>query len=131
MQDRPDADELLIAVAEFLREQAAPHLQGQRAFHARVAANLIDLVRRQIAPAGDSEADERRGLHALLHADGTLAELNLHLCQHIADGTIGLHTPGLADHLWRVTLAKLAVDQPHYDTFRRLSALPPPPEAPR
>ena len=34
----------------------------------------------------------------------------------------GLHTPGLAEHLWQTTLDKLAVDQPGYDSYRRESA---------
>ncbi len=29
-----------------------------------------------------------------------------------------LETPGLADHLWETTLAKLAVDQPNYWGYR-------------
>ncbi len=29
-----------------------------------------------------------------------------------------LATPGLADHLWTVTLDKLAVDQPTYAAYR-------------
>ena len=33
-----------------------------------------------------------------------------------------LHTPGLVTHLWRVTLDKLAVDQPGYDSYRRVRA---------
>ncbi len=126
MHDRPDADELLVAVAEFLREQAAPQLQGHAGFHARVAANLVDLVRRQIALAAAADADELQSLRALLQAQGTLAELNHQLCGRIAEGEMGLHTPALIDHLWRVTLAKLAIDQPRYDTFSRLSARPPP-----
>ncbi len=31
---------------------------------------------------------------------------------------MGLATPGLAEHLWAVTLAKLAVDQPTYWGYR-------------
>ena len=119
MQDRPDPDELLAAVAAFLREQAMPQLKGQAAFHARVAANAVDIVRRQLRLAPDAEAAERERLRALLGADGSLRELNQRLCRAIADGTLGLHTPGLLDHLWRVTLDKLAVDQPHYATYRR------------
>lgn len=118
MLDRPDPDELLAAVAAFLREQAMPQLQGQAAFHARVAANVVDIVRRQWRLAPVAEAAEHERLRALLGGDGTLAELNGRLCAHIADGTIGLQTPGLLDHLRRVTLDKLAVDQPTYAGHR-------------
>ena len=49
MLDQPNPDEVLEVVAQMLREQFAPQLPGSAAFHARVAANAIDLVRRQIA----------------------------------------------------------------------------------
>ncbi|MBN8509569.1 MAG: hypothetical protein J0L57_13285 [Burkholderiales bacterium] len=124
MQDRPDPDELLAAVAAFLREQAMPQLQGQAAFHARVAANVVDIVRRQLRLAPAAEAAEHERLRQLLGADGSLEELNARLCARIADGTIGLHTPGLLAHLRRVTLDKLAVDQPTYASYR--CALAPP-----
>ena len=128
MQDQPAPDDLLAAVAAFLREQASPQLAGQSAFHARVAANALDIVRRQLALAPRAEADEWQRLRTLLQADGSLAELNAALCQRIADGTIDLQMPGLQAHLWRTTLDKLAVDQPGYETYRRLQSgqdLPP------
>jgi hypothetical protein len=37
----------------------------------------------------------------------------------IAAGAVDLNTPGLAEHLWATTLAKLAVDQPTYASYRR------------
>jgi hypothetical protein len=128
MHDQPDPDDLLRAVADFLREQAVPQLQGQAAFHARVAANLVDLVRRQIAQAPQADALERAGLQALLQADGSVAELNRLLCARIAGGELDLASPKLVEHLWQVTLAKLAVDQPGYQTYRRAVAAAHPPE---
>ena len=41
MQDRPDIAELLEAVTAFLREQVVPATEGQVAFYARVAANIV------------------------------------------------------------------------------------------
>jgi Domain of unknown function (DUF6285) len=122
MQDKPTPDDLLAAVAGFLREQAIPQLQGQVAFHARVAANTVDIVRRQLALAPAADAEEARRLRALLGTSGTLAELNVLLCRRIADGEMDLNTPALVPHLWRVTLDKLAVDQPGYESYRRVRA---------
>jgi hypothetical protein len=120
MQDTPSPDDLLAAVAGYLREQAIPQLQGQAAFHARVAANAIDIVRRQLLLAPAAEAAEAERLRALLGTQGNLAELNGLLCQRIANGEMDLSTPGLVPHLWRVTLDKLAVDQPGYESYRRV-----------
>jgi Domain of unknown function (DUF6285) len=127
MQDIPSPDDLLAAVAGYLREQAVPQLQGQTAFHARVAANAIDIVRRQLALAPAADAEEIERLRDLLGADGSLVELNRLLCQRIASGDMDLSTPGLGPHLWRVTLDKLAVDQPGYESYRRVRAADPHP----
>ena len=140
MQDSPSPEQLLAAVARFLRDEAGPALagagQGALAYQARVAANMLDTVRRQglLAPAAD--AAELARLQALLGSRdrdagaGSLPALNPRLADSIAAGALTLDTPGLADHLWHTTLAKLAVDQPGYETYRRLAATDPAPPAP-
>lgn len=130
MQDLPNPEQLLAAVARFLRDDAGPalarHGDNALAYQARVAANMLDMVRRQGLLAPAAEAAECQRLRALLGRTddagaagdaGTatdLAALNQQLTERIADGRLGLDTPGLADHLWRTTLDKLAVDQPTY-----------------
>ena len=57
-----------------------------------------------------------------MDADADLARLNQGLAERIASGALDASSPGLTEHLWRTTLAKLAVDQPGYDTYRRLLA---------
>ena len=138
MQDLPGPPELMAAVAGFLRHDASPALArhvpgsgadpasagsngGALAYQARVAANMLDIVRRQAALAPAADADERQRLQSLLGRDGDLATLNQGLADAIASGTLTLATPGLAEHLWRSTLDKLAVDQPAYDTYRRFT----------
>ena len=44
--DRPTAVELLAAVRGHLAEHIAPLLEGQPAFHLRVAGNVLALVER-------------------------------------------------------------------------------------
>jgi hypothetical protein len=119
MQDQPSAVELVDIVADFIRNHAMPQLQGHAAFHARVAANALDIVKRelQLAPKAGSEEHER--LKKLLGHDGTLDELNRDLCARIETGELSLETPGLAEHLWAVTMTKLAIDQPNYSGYVR------------
>jgi hypothetical protein len=117
MRERPDASLLIAAVAAFLRDDALPRLDGRVAFHARVAANALDIVRRELETAPAAETAEHERLRALLGRDGTLDALNRELCARIADGSMTLVAPGLADHLWAVALAKLAVDQPTYSGY--------------
>jgi hypothetical protein len=119
MQDPPTVTELLEAAAAFLREVAVPQLSGHAAFHARVAANALDVVKRELALRPAAERDEHARLTALLHTDGSLEELNALLSRRIAAGELSLQTPGLAAHLWATTLAKVAIDQPTYASYRR------------
>ena len=125
MQDSPDPEDLIQAVAKFLREQAGPALgqAGEAAlgYQSRVAANMLDIARRQLLLAPAAAARELTSLQGLLGQDGDLAGLNQKLAEGIASGAIAPDDPGLAEHLWASTLAKLAVDQPGYETYRRLS----------
>lgn len=119
MQDEPTPAEILASVAAFLREALLPLLPSHAAFQARVAANAVDLVRRQIELAPATDAAERERLRRLLGHDGSLEALNRELSHRIASGAIGPETPELLEHLWQTTLAKLAVDQPGYASYRR------------
>ena len=143
MYDQPTPEELLAAVSRYLRDDAGPALGASGpqahgaalAYQARVAANMLDMVRRQGMLAPVAEPAECARLQALLgeptgsaeRAD--LAALNQRLTDRIADGTLGPATPGLADHLWRTTLDKLAVDQPGYATYLRCIAAAAPAES--
>jgi hypothetical protein len=65
MQDRPTADELLTAVEHFLDDLTA-NLDGSRSFHARVAANAVRIVRREIQTEDEALAAEWAGLDSVL-----------------------------------------------------------------
>ena len=119
MQDEPTPEELIKAVADFLRNDIAPEISGHLAFKLRVSINALDLVTRQIALEQVSDAAEIARLSRLLAMQGSLGELNRALADRIAKGEVDLRTPGLADHLWRTTMDKLAVDQPNYASYRR------------
>jgi len=54
MTDRPSSRELLSAVERFLDEDLVPDLKGRRQFLARVAANALRLVAREMATESPS-----------------------------------------------------------------------------
>jgi hypothetical protein len=122
MREQPSAAELIDAVAEFITRDVAPTLSGRLAFHARVAANVLAIVKRELelGPAAD-RADATR-LGALLGTEGDPAALTEELCRRIETGEIAAENPALIEHLWATTLATLAVDQPGYATYRRIVA---------
>lgn len=119
MHDRPSAAQLVAAVRDFLERVAQPELSGHSAFHARVAANALAIVERELSLAAGQDAAERERLRGLLGGDGPLEAQNRELCRAIRAGEITLDTPGLLEHLRATTLAKLAVDQPNYSAYRR------------
>jgi hypothetical protein len=49
MQDRPTAIELLQAVRDFLERDVLPGLEGRKRFHGLVAANVLDILGRELA----------------------------------------------------------------------------------
>ena len=119
MQDEPTPEELIKAVADFLRDEIVPEIKGHNAFKLRVGINALDLVTRQLTLAQASDAAETARLSRLLGMQGSLLELNRALSERIASGESDLQTPGLSEHLWQTTLAKLAVDQPNYGSYKR------------
>ena len=119
MQDEPTPIELTKAVADFLRSDITPLITGHQAFKLRVAINALDLVTRQLTLEEGSDAREAERLRALLGMDGVVTALNRVLAERIAKGEVDLATPGLAEHLWQITMDKLAVDQPNYASYKR------------
>ena len=118
MQDQPTPSEIIGAVAVFLKSVVAPQTTGAISFQARVAANALEMMRRQLDLAPAQDAAELARLKALLGRDGDLADLNAELARRIETGETDLSTPGLAEHLWATTMAKLAVDQPTYAAYQ-------------
>ena len=119
MQDQPTPSEVLGAVALFLKNIVAAETAGATSFQARVAANALEMMRRELDTAPAEDAAETARLKALMPGEeGTLFQLNAELCRRIEAGDIDLSTPGFKEHLWLTTLAKLAVDQPTYGGYR-------------
>jgi hypothetical protein len=119
MQDEPTPEELIKAVADFLRNDIAPLITGHHAFKLRVSINALDLVGRQLKLEQGSNTAEAARLSEILAMRGSLPELNRVLAERIASGEVDLQTPEVAEHLWRTTMDKLAVDQPNYGSYRR------------
>lgn len=66
MQNEPDAAELLAVVGEVLIQEVVPQLTGATQHHARVAANLVAIVEREIRLAATNDEFELARLRSLL-----------------------------------------------------------------
>jgi len=117
--DRPSVDELLEAVEEFLRDHAMPALPGHLSFHARVAANVVGITRREIAQSDQIEADQLQRLVGILKHEGSLKDLNRELSEKIRSGDIKWDDPVLMDHNQKFAIEELGVDNPRYSTFKK------------
>ncbi|MCH7617272.1 MAG: hypothetical protein J4O14_09555 [Chloroflexi bacterium] len=124
MQDRPTYDELLAAVEHFLDTEIVPNVPGSRGFHARVAANAIRIIRRELSNEEDQLAAEWSGLDAVLgpaerpagrkQLRTALLERNEALCTLIRSGDAddGEAARKVLEHVQRTVRDKLTVSDP-------------------
>ena len=112
--DTPTTEELLRSVSDFLRADVRAATEGRDNFMALVAANSVDIVRRELELAPRHRSAEHSRLTDLLGIDGSLDELRWSLTDGLRGGAIGLDHPGLADHLRATVVNQLAIDQPRY-----------------
>jgi hypothetical protein len=66
MHDRPAVDELLQALELLLDEQFVPQLEGSHSYNARVASNVVKMIRRELQLDERQLDAEWRGLDQLL-----------------------------------------------------------------
>jgi hypothetical protein len=125
VNDAPTAEELLRAVERFLERDVVPRLEGVPKFHARVAANVVAMVAREIETADAQEHGEWQRLGTLLGRDdecpteralrrGGLGERNDELARRIRAGEAdaGPWRAELLAHLRQTVDDKLSVSRP-------------------
>ena len=114
MIDRPDAETLLVAMAEALTRDVLPATKGAATHTARVVANLCSVLARE-AQLGDAARTATRGaLAELLGRHDALPELVRALDERLREGD-----PTFEAEAHAVLLAdvrrRLAIDKPGYD----------------
>jgi hypothetical protein len=114
LQDRPTAAELLDAVREFLERDVGPAVDGRLAFHARVAANVLAIVERELTLGPALETAERERLAALLGRDGSVDELTAELARRIRDGSLDGRRAEVTALVRESVRAKLTVANPRH-----------------
>src|SRR5208283_3606105 len=73
MQDRPTSVELLEAAADFVDRELVPAIEGARQFQARVVANVMRIVAREIKLEDPLVRSEVKALARLLGRDALRA----------------------------------------------------------
>lgn len=127
MQQSPTAAELLATVMEVLGDEVVPSLTGPVQHHARVAANLVAIVERELRLGGDAATREHDAIAALLDdvGDGG-ADRNLDLAtlrgQLAAELRRGMADDGATnERVWRTLMAvvrdDLTIAKPGHDAW--------------
>lgn len=112
--EMPRADELLESTAGFLRDEIAGATKGRLSFMARVAANSLEIVQRELLLGATRAAREASGLERVLGQGGGRQAL----CEGLRSGVIALDRPGLVEHLRQAVADQIAIDQPKYPGYR-------------
>jgi len=116
--DMPRTDELVSSVRDYLRTDVMPATEGRTSFLARVAANSLDIVLRELSLGAAQRALELTRLQKLLRSNDDLEALRWRLVNALRDGSMPLDEPGLADHLRQTVVNQLAIDQPGYSGLK-------------
>jgi hypothetical protein len=118
MAEQVEAVVLIEAVADFIRSIEA-ELSGRSAFHAKVAANALGIVARELRQ--NPAAAEQAALAGILGHDAGVDALRAELCGRLRNGQLTPETPGLLEALQMAVVARLSVDNPRYATLGRLA----------
>jgi hypothetical protein len=105
---RPTAAELVAAVAEFLETDVRAATGGQVNFHARVAANALRIVERELLDDGEEECGAALAGLGFAHEE--------QLAAAIRAGELDARADDVAACLRTLVRRRLAVAHPGYDS---------------
>jgi aminoglycoside phosphotransferase (APT) family kinase protein len=108
LQGRPTAAELVASVREYLRNDIVEATDGRLQFHARVAANVLAVVERELELGPDGERSHQERLAAL----GVNTEKDL--AAAIRAGALEDRAGEVDEAVWTAVTTKLAVANPSH-----------------
>lgn len=126
MQDRPTVPELLKAVTHLLDKELVPALTGSQQFYARVSANVLRMVMRELEHEDEQLQTEWERLNTLLSPierpttptglRQAIRQRTEALCQRIrrGDADAGPYREQVLAHLRETVQEKLLVSNPQW-----------------
>jgi len=118
MHDRPNAAELLEAIAISLETEIMPALAGGLEYRARVAVNLARILERELQLGPAALAREQALIEALVGPGESLLELNTRLAVRLRSGDADPDFERRAHAaLVEIARAKLAIARPGYAIY--------------
>ena len=119
MQDPPEKEALLFAIARFLEEDVRPLVKDPRVnFRILIATHLAATVANECRTGGADEAAALARLRVLYTdaGDASFRALEARLAKDIRDGALTGREDDVRSHVKATLLAKLAVNSPRFDT---------------
>ncbi len=113
----PGSDELLTSVRDLLRGDIMAETAGRTNFLARVGANSLDIVLRELEHGPANHARQHADLEALLGKTGDFEALQWELVHALRAAALPLDHPGLAAYLRQAAADQIAIDQPKYSGY--------------
>ena len=109
------ADELLLAIGDFLRSDLLPQLEGFSAYTTRVAANSLGIVAREIQLRPELERLDAKAAAAygMQSEDGPVTR---QLALKLKEGELAVDAD-LVHYLKQRTLQSMAIDNPRYSGY--------------
>jgi len=125
MSSPPNADELLEAIGELLETDVMPAVPGDLQHRVRVAANLVQILRREWRLGPEQDALEHAALRDLVGPDRSTADMSTGELLAALDGLLkeDAATPADIDvQAWHVLVAvvqgELAIVKPGHDQWQ-------------
>ena len=119
---RPNKNELVLAVRNFLENNIQAELPPHLGFNLRIAINVLKIVERELALGDNIDSEAKARLLALLalddHSGLNTHALNQQLVEQISARKLSYQDKALTDHLMATTLDKLSIDNPRYATYQ-------------
>ena len=118
MQDPPEKEALLFAIARFLEEDVRPQIKDARLnFRVLIATHLAATVANECRSGAADEAAALARMRAIYTdaSDATFRELEARLAKDLRAGRLAGDAK-VKDHVKATLLAKLAVNSPRFDT---------------
>jgi hypothetical protein len=106
--DAPSVAELVEAVREWIEHDVMPGTEGRLSFHARVAANMLKIVERELEVADVHEERHRARLASIGVSD------EAELAEAIRSGRLDDRLDEVRDVVRESVLDKLSVANPRY-----------------
>ncbi len=118
--DSPRTDELLTEVSSFLRDEVMGSVQGRTRFLTRVAANAVDLAKREAESLSEYRVWELASLQSLLgNTEDGLEVLRWRLVKKLRDDAVDLDDNPLRVHLRQAVTNQIAMDHPSYSGYQQ------------